>query len=33
MNTLMANASRGMKKPSKVREAFENIMKVFAPLL
>jgi cardiolipin synthase len=33
MNTLMDNASRGMKKPSKVREAFENIMKVFAPLL
>ncbi len=33
MNTLMKNASRGMKKPSKVREAFENIMKVFAPLL
>jgi len=33
MNTLMLHASRGMKKPSKVREAFENIMKVFAPLL
>jgi len=33
MNALMENASRGMKKPSKVREAFENIMKVFAPLL
>ena len=33
MKTLMLNASRGMKKPSKVREAIENIMKVFAPLL
>jgi cardiolipin synthase len=33
MNALMDNASRGMKKPSKTREAFENMMKVFAPLL
>ena len=33
MSSLIANSSRGMKKPSKVREAVENIMKVFAPLL
>ncbi len=33
MKGLMKNSSRGMKKPSKVREAIENIMKVFAPLL
>lgn len=33
METLMRNSSRGMQKPSKVREAVENIMKVFAPLL
>ncbi len=33
MQGLMQNASRGMKKPSKVREAVENVMKVFAPLL
>jgi cardiolipin synthase len=33
METLMDNSSRGMQKPSKVREAVENIMKVFAPLL
>ena len=33
METLMDNSSRGMEKPSKIREAFENIMKVFAPLL
>jgi cardiolipin synthase len=33
METLMRNSTRGMQKPSKVREAVENIMKVFAPLL
>jgi cardiolipin synthase len=33
MNCLIGNSSRGMRKPSKVREAVENIMKVFAPLL
>lgn len=33
MNTLMIHSTRGMEKPSKVREALENIMKVFAPLL
>lgn len=33
METLMLNSSRGMKKPSKIREATENIMKVFAPQL
>jgi len=33
METLMENSSRGMEKPSKTREAVENIMKVFAPLL
>lgn len=33
MKTLMQNSSRGMQKPSKRREAVENIMKVFAPLL
>ena len=33
MNRLILNSSRGMKKPSKSREAVENIMKVFAPLL
>lgn len=33
MKTLMLNASSGMKKPTKIREALENIMKVFAPLL
>ena len=33
MINLMKNASQGMKKPSKFREAVENIMKVFAPLL
>ncbi len=33
MKNLMKNASRGMEKPSKFREAVENIMKVFAPLL
>ncbi|HFD14299.1 MAG TPA: phospholipase, partial [Epsilonproteobacteria bacterium] len=33
MINLMKNASQGMGKPSKFREAVENIMKVFAPLL
>lgn len=33
METLISNATRGMEKPSKFREALENIMKVFAPLL
>ncbi|RLA68401.1 MAG: cardiolipin synthase [Epsilonproteobacteria bacterium] len=33
MEKLMLNATRGMQKPSKLREAIENIMKVFAPLL
>jgi len=33
MIDLMKHASRGMEKPSKLREAIENIMKVFAPLL
>ncbi len=33
MEKLMQNSTRGMKKPTKVREAVENIMKVFAPLL
>jgi len=33
MKKLMQNASRGMKKAGKIREALENIMKVFAPLL
>ena len=33
MKTLIQNSSRGMKKPNKFREAVENIMKVFAPLL
>jgi cardiolipin synthase len=33
MEKLMQHASRGMKKPSKFREAVENMMKVFAPLL
>ena len=33
MKRLMLNSSKGMKKPSKKREAIENIMKVFAPLL
>jgi cardiolipin synthase len=33
MERLMQNATRGMQKPSKFREAIENIMKVFAPLL
>lgn len=33
MKGLMEHSTRGMKKPSKLREAVENIMKVFAPLL
>jgi len=33
MERLIGNSSRGMNKPSKSREASENIMKVFAPLL
>ncbi len=33
MKELMQHSSRGMEKPSKIREALENIMKVFAPLL
>ena len=33
MQNLIKNASRDMEKPSKFREAVENIMKVFAPLL
>jgi cardiolipin synthase len=33
MEKLMQNSTRGMQKPTKVREAVENVMKVFAPLL
>lgn len=33
MNGLMKNSTKGMKKPGKAREAVENMMKVFAPLL
>ncbi len=33
MEKLIDNSSRGINKPSKAREASENIMKVFAPLL
>ena len=33
MEKLMLNSSRGMQKPTKLREAIENIMKVFAPLI
>jgi cardiolipin synthase len=33
MKKLIANSTRGLKKPTKLREASENIMKVFAPLL
>jgi len=33
MKKLILNSTRGMEKPSKLREAVENIMKVFAPLL
>jgi len=33
MQELMSNSSKGMENPSKMREASENIMKVFSPLL
>lgn len=33
MQSLMSKSSRGLKKPSKSREAGENIMKVFAPMI
>ena len=33
MRGLMEQSVRGMEKPSKTREAFENIMKVFAPMV
>ncbi len=33
MQKLMENSTRGMKQPTKIREAVENMMKVFAPLL
>ena len=33
MKELISNSSRGMKKPGKIREASENMMKVFAPLM
>ncbi len=33
MMELMENSTQGMQKPTKVREAVENMMKVFAPLL
>jgi len=33
MQKLMENSTRGMKQPTKLREAVENMMKVFAPLL
>ena len=33
MKGLMENSTRGLEKPSKFREALENMMKVFAPLL
>jgi len=33
MQKLMSNASKGMESPSKMREASENIMKVFAPMI
>lgn len=33
MEKLMINSTTGMQKPNKIREAVENIMKVFAPLL
>ncbi len=33
MKELMKNSTKGMKAPGKVREAVENMMKVFAPLL
>jgi len=33
MESLMREGTRGIKHPSKLREAFENMMKVFTPLL
>ena len=33
MEELMVHALRGLKEPSKTREAIENIMKVFAPMI
>ncbi|WP_415407882.1 cardiolipin synthase [Sulfurovum sp. CS9] len=33
MGELMENSTQGMKKPTKLREGVENMMKVFAPLL
>ncbi|MEA2048028.1 MAG: cardiolipin synthase [Campylobacterota bacterium] len=33
MKKLMSNSTQGMEEPGKVREAVENMMKVFAPLL
>ena len=33
MKELILNSTRGMEKPSKLREAVENMMKVFTPLL
>ena len=33
MRKLMKNSTQGMKKPTKLREGVENMMKVFAPLL
>jgi cardiolipin synthase len=33
MQELMENSTQGMKKPTKLREGVENMMKVFAPLL
>ena len=33
MQALMADSSRGMERPSKSREAGENIMKIFAPMI
>ena len=33
MQKLMENSTQGMKQPTKLREAVENMMKVFAPLL
>jgi len=33
MKKLMENSTQGMKQPTKLREAVENMMKVFAPLL
>jgi hypothetical protein len=33
MEALIEHSTREMKEPSKSREAVENIMKVFAPLV